>query len=235
MQHVILPALAFVASVVVFESTQIDLAFTRLFWDESAHHWTWGKSWWTNEFLHSGGAIFILSIGAVVLLVLAGSFVRDDWRPWRRAALFVALCMATGPGIVAIGKDTTNVDCPRQLKIYWASKPYTRLFEDKPDDLPRSRCFPAGHSSGAFSLVAFYFVLRERSRRHARAALGGAIGLGFLWAFGQWTRGAHYPSHDIWSLAICWFVAVGYYTRLFHCRLWPDDVPDPGGGVPGAA
>ena len=52
-------------------------------------------------------------------------------------------------------------------------------------------------------------------------ALGGALLLGVVYSAGQWARGVHFLSHDVWSLAICWFVALAYYAGAFGRELYP--------------
>jgi hypothetical protein len=53
----------------------------------------------------------------------------------------------------------------------------------------------------------------------ARGALLAALALGLTFGFGQWARGAHFVSHDLWSAAICWFVSLGLYLFPFRGRL----------------
>lgn len=48
--------------------------------------------------------------------------------------------------------------------------------------------------------------------------LGLMIGLvaGLIFGISQQLRGAHFLSHDLWSLTICWLVALGFfYLFLF--------------------
>ena len=48
------------------------------------------------------------------------------------------------------------------------------------------------------------------------------LGLGLLFGIGQQLRGAHFLSHDLWSLAICWTVSLVIF-RLF----WPAEATMP--------
>lgn len=141
-------------------------------------------------------------------------------RPLRRAGAYLALVILLGTGLVALGKRTTNVDCPWDTVPYGGDRPYVRLFADRPDGLPPGRCFPAGHSAGGFSLLGLYFVFRERRRALARAGLAVGLAMGTVFAFGQWVRGAHFASHDLWSVIVCWLVAYGLYALAFRGRLW---------------
>jgi len=76
-------------------------------------------------------------------------------------------------------------------------------------------CFPAAHASAGYAWVCAYFAARSLGVSWAKWLLVGALALGFLFGFGQQLRGAHFISHDLWTLAICWFTAlVGYRFLL---------------------
>jgi membrane-associated PAP2 superfamily phosphatase len=111
-------------------------------------------------------------------------------------------------------KSVTNVDCPWDLERYGGSRPYVSLFGDRPDELPRARCFPGAHSSSGFALMCFYFLFRDSRRRAAQVALAGGLLAGAVFAFGQQARGAHFLSHDLTSAVLVWYVLLALYTRL---------------------
>jgi membrane-associated PAP2 superfamily phosphatase len=94
------------------------------------------------------------------------------------------------------------------------------LFAERPNGLPRARCFPGGHSSSGFALFGLYFLCLKRSRRQALAALALAITIGGLFALGQEARGAHFLSHDIWSAAIVWFACLGVFSLGYRGQVW---------------
>lgn len=217
LRHGAMPAVVFAVMATALELSSFDRRVAALFASEQEGFFA-ARAWWANEILHVGGRNFVLAIGLVAMLLSAAW-----WRPvksFRRPALFTLSVMALGPGSVALLKDVTNVDCPRDLIPFGGTRPYVRLFEDKPDDLPRGQCWPGGHSSGAFSLLSLYFVAREREGWPERGVLALAVGLGGLFSFGQWVRGAHFVSHDLWSAAICWFMSLSLYLFVFRGRLW---------------
>lgn len=216
--HAAAPALVFATVAAALELTSFDRRVAELLVADG-RGWLGADAWWANQLLHAGGKDLVVAIGVVALGVAVVSRFSGALRPWGRSALYVAATLAFGAGTVSLLKDATNVDCPRDLSLFGGSRPYVRLLEDKPDDLPAGKCWPGGHSSGAFGLFGLYFVARERHRSLARAALFGILGLGTLFAFGQWSRGAHFVSHDLWSAAICWFVGVGFYLFVFRGRL----------------
>ncbi len=211
----------------LLELTTIDLKVAHLFYDESRGLWPQAHSAWCNEWLHLGGRDFVFLLGLIGIGLFLVSFFQTRWRHWRRPAAFLVASIALSTGLVASLKQITNVDCPRRLTEFGGDRPYVRLFADRPDDLPRAHCFPGAHSSSAFSLFSLFFILRDRGRwkKAASRALAGASLLGFLFAFGQWARGAHFVSHDLWSAFLCWAMVLGLYWGPFRSHLWPASGP----------
>jgi membrane-associated PAP2 superfamily phosphatase len=230
-RHALWPAAAFVALAALLESTALDLAIAeRLFFDRAAGGWRWGASWWANALIHEAGRDAV----ALVFLAAAGcwaaSFAARRARPLRRPAAYLALVIALGPGLVAALKETTDIGCPRSLERFGGGRPYVRLFAPRPAGLERGVCFPGGHSSGGFALFGLYFALRERGRTPGSIGLAIGAATGLVFAFGQWARGAHFVSHDLWSAFLCWSVALALYAGVFRRRLWPARAAAPGGG-----
>ncbi len=220
--HAALPATLLFVLTILLEHSRFDVHLANLFFDFDNRRWTAGESWWANQLLHKTGRDFIALIAIFSLLGFLASWISIHLRPWRRACGYAVLSIVLTTSLVFLGKKYTNVDCPWDLAMYNGSRPYVHIFSDKPDNIDTGRCFPGGHSSGAFSLLFLYFLLRDKNRRLAFAGLGFALLLGSLYSYGQWVRGAHFISHDVWSAFIAWFVALGLYRGLFKGRLWPE-------------
>jgi membrane-associated PAP2 superfamily phosphatase len=149
----------------------------------------------------------------------------DRWRHWRGETAFVFCALVLSVGVVGGLKVITNVDCPWNLEGFGGHRPYVALLADRPDDLPRARCFPGAHSSSGFALICGYFVLRMRSRRMARWALAGGILAGIVFSAGQEARGAHFLSHDLAGAAVVWFSQLLLYRLCFMSRLAAREAP----------
>lgn len=77
-------------------------------------------------------------------------------------------------------------------------------------------CFPGGHASSGFALMAGYFVYRQSNYPRARIILIAAIILGFSMGWAQMMRGAHFFSHNLWTGWIIWCVNVIAYMLFSH-------------------
>src|SRR5690606_16500174 len=65
-------------------------------------------------------------------------------------------------------------------------------------------CWPGGHASGGFALAAAYFVLRDSRPHSARWMLAIGLLFGCVMSIVQMVRGAHFLSHNLWSLWLVW-------------------------------
>lgn len=208
MLHGILPGVLLLSAIAASLATGFDpwLADHAFF---DGHRWIGADTWWAKDLIHTGGRDFVRFVALGALIGLLASFVNPRFRQWRKGAAFVFAGIALSTALVGELKSVTNVDCPWSLQRYGGPYPHIGLFEDRPDALPRAKCFPGAHSSSAFALMCFYFLWRTRRPRAAKAALIGAIGLGVIFSFGQQARGAHFVSHDLTSALIVWYVLLG--------------------------
>jgi membrane-associated PAP2 superfamily phosphatase len=208
------PLLGFVLCLGALEIFSLDRVFARdWFFNVHSGQWLGAESgdWWAHRILHGAGRWLIRGTAAFALAGWLASFVDARTRHWRRPMGFVVLSMLVSVSLVGGLKALTNVDCPWDLIGFGGHNPYVALFADRPDGLPRAKCFPGAHSSSGFALVCFYFVLRERSHRLTRCTLAAAILVGVAFSIGQEARGAHFLSHDLTSAALVWFVQLGMY------------------------
>lgn len=218
--HGVLPVLLFLPLAYAFEHTPFDLWVADHFYDAGSGYWLGGGSWWAKGLIHTGGARLIILLFVASLLLWAASYRHAQYLRWRRPALFVGLGIVLATTLVAVLKHYTNVDCPEVLTRYGGEQLYAHVFSARPQGAGRGGCFPGGHSSGAFSLATVYFLLRERRPGWALPGLAGVFLLGMIYAFGQWARGEHFPSHDAWSALVCWYVVLALYALAFRGRIF---------------
>lgn len=216
--HVGLPALLALLLLVVFEASDLDRRLSDLFYDPVSGSFPWRHNAWMEAVGHQWAKYPLVLLATALLLALALSRRWAALHARRKTVLFLLLSMALGPAAVSLLKETTNKHCPYDLQVYGGSAPYVRLLERSPPDAPPGRCFPGGHASGGFALMAFYFVWRGRRPRLAFGALAGGFAYGFALGFTRLMQGAHFLSHNLWAAVVCWFVIVILYRLL----LWDE-------------
>lgn len=208
----LIPALVAIAAASASTALKLDLwlADTVYAWQGSqwAVRWTFAN----EQQLHVAGR----NASAVAWLIVVALCAASMWIPRGRARLRPLACLAVSvllsTALVAWVKSWSNVDCPWDLLRYGGERAYVSLFAIRPTGMPRGACFPAGHASGGYAwMAAYFFFLAVRPAWRWRGLAAGVL-LGLVFGLSQQLRGAHFLSHDLWTAALCWLVAVAVHA-----------------------
>ena len=85
--------------------------------------------------------------------------------------------------------------------------PYIRLFESYAENqrpAEKQQCFPAGHASGGFALMALYFLFK--SKRNRRYGLVSGIVTGWIMGSYKMFIGDHFLSHTLVTMISAWLI-----------------------------
>lgn len=202
----------------------LDLWVQDHFYDFEARRWLVGKDsppW--NWLLYKGAlcALYALGAGLIALFLVpprkwAACGKADAWYADRWKVGYLLACIALLPTLVSVSKAVTDIYVPADTARYFGGKmaPHVRVLEHYPADFLARRAaegirpgksFPAGHASGGFALMAFFFVWPGRWK-WAGLALGLAVG----WVTGIYKMmlGDHYLSHTLITCALVWLGCV---------------------------
>ena len=207
--------LAAAAALLWLETTDIDRNIASWFFDSAAGGFPLRYNAFLEVVLHHWAKYVVVLIACLAIAAFLLSFIVAPLKPQRRLLLFLALSLALAPAAVATLKSVSNKHCPWDLEEFGGFLPYTRLLEPTPRGLKPGHCFPAGHASAGFALMAFYFI--GRVRRHPLLAWAGlATGLvaGSVLGFGRMLQGAHFLTHTLWAGLVCWVVILILYLAL---------------------
>lgn len=202
------PTLLYLYALSLLQFGGLDEWVVGHFFDPGAQGFPLKHAYWTEQVLHDGGRRMMLSLAVLAALALVASWLSPRWQAWRPRLGYLLLVVLLSVAAVNLGKQFSNVDCPWDLASYGGERVHYGLFDAKPLDAPRGRCFPGGHSSSGFALLALYFVALSAGLRRPALMLLPGILLGSVFAVDQWVRGAHFPSHDLTTAYLCWGVAV---------------------------
>jgi membrane-associated PAP2 superfamily phosphatase len=164
-------------------------------------------NWWLSTLLHDR-----LRLGAqlmfVVMLVWAAWPVKALALPRRERWLLVGLVLASLLAVNII-KSTSRTSCPWDLQLFGGQAVYVSHWVFGIGDGGGGRCFPGGHASSAFAFFALCLPWlnppagSRRTRATGWAWLTLIMVVGTIAGTTQSLRGAHYPSHSLWTLVIC--------------------------------
>ncbi len=212
-----LPSIFF--TLLIFEKTQLDLAFQAMLYDEDLNQWLWSKSEPISKlFLYDGIKVCIISLelGLFSALLLGK---RVSWiRSYHSAIRISCVSLLVVPSVVGFLKMTTHVACPNRLVEFGGVLPYASLFGSYPigvEGLTGLKCFPAGHASAGFSLFSLLFFFKSSTRRYLLLVAVFVL----AWSMGLYKMaiGDHFLSHTLISMEIAWLLIsiIALVDRLF--------------------
>jgi membrane-associated PAP2 superfamily phosphatase len=213
--HLWLPLLIFSGCILLLEFSPLDLWLADGLYRWQGGAWRWRDAWLTAEVIHNDGRTLI-GIAAVLLLGLTALAQALSRFSHFRKGLWYLVCATLGSGLlINVLKELTHVDCPWDLARYGGVKEYVPLLASLPPGFDPGACFPAGHASAAYAWCGLYYWCLRYAPRWRWHALGGVALLGVIFGVGQQLRGAHFLSHDLWTLALCWLFATLLYLWWF--------------------
>ncbi|MDH4608722.1 phosphatase PAP2 family protein [Pseudomonas sp. BN102] len=203
------------ALLLLVDVPRLDFALANLFYDPQTG-FIGRHSAFLEDVLHDRAKQAVILLGVLAVVGFVASLLPTRLRPLRRPLGYLVLALGVSTAIVMPLKAVTAVQCPWSLAEFGGVEPYSPLlghhaFVDKP-----GRCWPGGHASAGFSLLALYFVLRDRRPRLAKVALVGALALGGLFSLGRMMQGAHFLSHNLWTLLFDWMISLVCYRLVLY-------------------
>lgn len=210
--HLWLPLLAWTLAICTVGALDIDWRLSHALYAWEGYRWLLRDATLTEAILHRGG--HGLSIAAWLATLVAWFVARRRRSALQRPLAFLLLSVLASTLLVSWVKSWSNMDCPWDIDGLGGTRAYLDLLSPRPSALPQGRCFPAGHASSGYAWVALYFVFLAVRPAWRWRGLAIGIGAGALFGLAQQLRGAHFLSHDLWTLAICWCVACGLRSAM---------------------
>ncbi|MFS2223412.1 phosphatase PAP2 family protein [Pantoea sp. B65] len=172
-------------------SETLDMTLSRAWFDPITQQFPWKDSHWLDLINHRLLKYLVIAIGVVVLF--KGVI--------RRQPLLILVALLIGVGALAVGvlKISSAHSCPWDLVEFGGKAVSYPLLSHTPLNSGPGRCFPGGHASSGFSLMALFFLFWPQRPKLAWCCWFAAVVLGLLMGFGQVMRGAHFLSHNLWA------------------------------------
>jgi membrane-associated PAP2 superfamily phosphatase len=195
-----------------FQVSGADIAIQDHLFDFEKGRWLVDKeAWWPTFWFHKLPKWLIIAFGVFLLLRV---YVAPRWKKWawfRPAPLapvwVVVLCLAITPIVVAILKANTHVFCPWDVDRYGGKEIYLKTwtgYDDTNRPVKCGNCWPAGHASGGYALVAVASLAFTR-RGQVLGTLAG-LTVGSIMGVYQMVKGAHYLSDTLVTMLLAWII-----------------------------
>ena len=212
--HLLWPLAVFCFVVIGLELTSIDVFVADRIYAFGNQSWQWRDVWFTSILIHNDGRKLVALFAVILVLLLLGSYFSEKLKPMQKGLWYLAASAVAGGVAINVLKHFTHVDCPWDLLRYGGEFPYIKKFAEHPQNFRTGACFPAGHASAGYAWFGLYFFTRDLYPRWQRLALAAVLLMGLVFGIGQQLRGAHFLSHDVWTLGLCWFCATLVYLAF---------------------
>jgi membrane-associated PAP2 superfamily phosphatase len=195
----LLITLGALALLLCWEASGWDLVLAGLYAD--VHGFALRNHWFFSRVAHNGGRIVSgMVLAAVVGWALFGNALVMA-RRLRLAWLgVVLLCLLAVPAL----KRLSSTSCPWDIDDFGGKVDFVPHWMLGVIDGGPGHCFPSGHAVAAFAFLPLYFQWRRTRPRAALAMLAATLSVGLVFGWAQLARGAHFPSHTMWSAWLCW-------------------------------
>ncbi|MCE0488662.1 phosphatase PAP2 family protein [Pantoea sp. Mb-10] len=187
----------------------LDIAISRMWFDAQTARFPWQHNRWLDLVNHR--LVKDVIIAGAILLLLRGIQRRHG------RYVLVALLFGLGPLVVGVLKAHSAHSCPWDLAMFGGKAESFVLLDSVPANSGPGQCFPGGHASSGFSLMALFFLWWPERPRRALVALLVGITVGLLMGYGQVMRGAHFFSHNLWAGWWVWLTQVVVFAGFSFC------------------
>ena len=237
------PLLCAVVVFLCFDLTRLDIAISDVFYDKVAGVFPVGESHLFERITHKWARIIPNWTGELAIIGALLSFLWPRFKAekhqrimgWlervrlapvlrftarhRRDFLYVVFAFSLCTGVIHYLKSHTSVYCPVETTQYGGKIEHKEWYDNFTllQDAGEGRCWPGGHASGGFTLLALYFVARRYRWRYAKVVLHGSLLLGMVYGTTRVLQGWHYMSHTFWAGIFVWLTclltALVFYGR----------------------
>jgi membrane-associated PAP2 superfamily phosphatase len=220
--HIALPLLAGLILAFIYPHTNLDVWLLQPFFDEHAQGFPLKTDGFLESVMHKGLRNLMIVVSFMILIfwilgLKVGNFViktQSDihWsKVYHRQFLWIFVAMVISTSVISLLKHWSIHSCPWSLLAYGGTQPWIPLFGTLSAGATPGHCFPGGHASGGFALIAIYFGFRDTLQKLAKIGLILGLVLGFSMGWGQMMRGAHFMSHNLWTAWIVWMLLLVQY------------------------
>lgn len=190
--------------------SELDLKFQSLFFNFETKEWLLSSNeTFTKFILYRFPKYCIVTYGVSLIFWLTKLCIYKQNIELQKKLFFLIITLILIPLTVSLFKHYSPIICPVHIIEFGGSQTHISpldIFKDGVFFGNSGKCFPAGHASGGFSLIALYFVMQ--TKRSKFYALLGSFTLGSIMGLFQMAKGVHYLSDTITTLFIAYIICI---------------------------
>lgn len=213
--HILYPLIALLGLSSLILIYNLDERLADYFYAMQGGSWAWKNHWITEKVFHKGGRNLSIGFEIIGIAFLCITHYRKTHTQHTKPLLYLVLAVAFSSLLVSCFKASLAIPCPWEFARYGGHLPYHNVIEQL---FLRngSGCFPAGQASAGYAWIALYFFGLYYQSSWRWTGLTTALTTGFILGSAQQIRGAHFISHDLWTLGLCWFFSLALYWFMFE-------------------
>ncbi len=207
-KNIFITTLILFIAIFIFEFTNIDILVQNMFYNFDTQKWLFDKKEPILKLIFYDGIKIIITIFAIsILLGLIFFKTKNIIKENKKALIIIFLSIVFVPLIISSLKAITNIPCPCNITNYNGNSPYIKIFDTYPSDFiqkSKAKCWPAGHSSGGFALLALIFLMKSKKTKFYATAFA----LITAWSMGLYKMviGDHFLSHTVITMILAWLL-----------------------------
>lgn len=198
----------------IYPKTGLDQRLIAPYFDAVNQQFSLKHYWVLETVLHTGLKYSLIVVAVSTLIISQIGPIFAPLKAHQQRLFWAFMLMIISTTAVSILKSVSMHACPNDLTQYGGDLPYLQLFDAQPLGVALGKCFPGGHASGGFALMAFYFAFKDVQPKFAKTMLLISIVLGFLMGWTQMMRGEHFLSHNLWSAWLVWAICLACQPLL---------------------
>lgn len=218
-RHLSLPLLCSALLFSAIEYWQLDFLLANRIYALEGGQWLYKDHWLFSTVLHTDARNVMISLLFIVLIGLVSSFCIRQLLPLRTALAYLFSSATLSALLITTAKHFSQMDCPWDLVNYGGTLAFIPYFHARPEWMPNAQCFPAGHASAGYAWLGLYFLALTYRPQWKHLILVAILCLGILFGAVQQLRGAHFISHDLVTLTLCWLTALLLYPLFFSGKV----------------
>ena len=207
-KQIIITAILLIAVIALFQFTQLDISVQNFFYNFETKTWLIDKDEPILKFFLYDGLKTALIIFAVAILFSLILFRKKAIiQKYKKGLMIVLAAAILVPLLIGSLKAVTNTPCPCNIVNFNGKYPDIKVFDSYPKDFvqtSKAKCWPAGHASGGFALMALFFLFKTPINQKKALFTGLVVG----WSMGAYKMllGDHFLSHSIITMLMAWLI-----------------------------
>ena len=207
-KHILITAILLISVIAIFQFTDLDIFIQSFFYNFDTKNWLIDKDEPILKFFFYDGIKNLLILFAVnILIFLIFLRKKELIQEYKKGLIIVLLSAIFVPIIIGSLKAISNTPCPCNILSFNGTYPDTKVFDSYPKDFiqtSKAKCWPAGHASGGFALMALFFLFK--TPKNQKRAL--VVALVIAWSMGLYKMllGDHFLSHTIITMIMAWLI-----------------------------